>query len=473
MPYDRTPTLSQTINAGLDFTSNAVNAYVDMQKEETRSDLIRKSAQLEKDKHDFLESLEMSNDYDNYDQKLAEFNKKITNNMSNKDSVYYCKHPFTAKKFGEMLTESDASMTNKVNEIQLHKRLEHSLALDQESVNLIMQTNPNQNGMNQIAAIYTAAYQNGRLNKQQYDNALRSAGQRLLSHSYNEQFVNGIEDAIRRGLTADEYAEELSRKNNFNLDVNAILPEYADPELFDAASKEGHITSTPLLFDSKAVIEDTKKNCIQTYKAKVADYQEKNEQNLSDTYNKIVSGMLDGTMTNEKLLTAINMEEAKIGMLDGQQLAHGRQVYWTDKYESFKKYVDKEAGGSGSTEHLPPFKSMIEDMPDTYLALIQQGKLNYYDAAEMMQQDCYDIYWDRNGRWNETKNMTDEEIQDYITNNYSKYGRTNFLKSEALNKVFTSNPSYKEIKKLYDQIEKEVNADLNKEPKKELILLMH
>lgn len=235
--YDRTPTTSQVIQSGLNAVGTAVDIRDKIIRDQCITDLLHAQAQYDQDENDFLMRLQNSNKYEEYQSLADDFMAKKKSAMKENNSAYYARNSFTAKKMDEMFARQDAALRNKVKQIEYQKRMEDTMAKQNDLINQYMASSNGQDAYNKIAPIVDTWYQNGYINAEQYRATLDSYQDQVTVSSYNKVFDQYKDYAIQEGMTPEEYARWLKENhseewkvNGYNIPSSFAYPMAGMPE---------------------------------------------------------------------------------------------------------------------------------------------------------------------------------------------------------------------------------------------------
>lgn len=480
--YDNTPTFSQVLQQGFGAVNSAVNIGVQAVKEKARSDLLYMQAQFDADEHEFLMDLENSNDYPNYQKRLDDFVNKLQKSTGDKNSNYYCANEYTSLRANEMFASQKVALQNKVNEIIYKKNMQDVIANDNKTIALNRQNKDAQDAADANSAIYGYWYSNGWINKDQYVSYVENELYLIKQDKIDGYYQEGVENAISRGLTAEQYYDEII-KDHPELDqisVSVINPQYANTEAWgdnedtatgkiegndEAAANTSGMTRPLLVANDKKKNDLIKKAKVQEYNAAVAAMQEQNYTKLSEMFTNMVK------MENPQTKLALCRQALNVisSNMKGNRLDEAKRVSYTKLFESYIDDITKAAGKGSGTESYASYATVIKNLPDQFMAGIKDGTFNYYDAAEALQDAAAETYYSTGGVWNETKTFKDDKDRKdkFYLDNYSKVGVTEILNSKELLNAFNNEPTYKGVAAKYNALKKEVEKDLAiKDPKK-------
>lgn len=253
--YDRTPTTSQVIQSGLNAVGTAIDIRDKIIRDQAQTDLLYMQARYDQDERDFLQQLETTSNYDeNFVQnEVNKFMAKRSAATKDKNSPYYCRNAFTAKKMDEMFARQDASLRNKVEDLRYRKMAIDTMARQRETWDLWIEQDPSQVALDKITYDLNKQYGEGKINYEQLSNQLRYYQDKIVTANYTKAYDKYFQLMIDNNWTLDEYNDWLDK--NYGDTWKAESWTYS-PEAADIAAhpiKEGELitpeNSKPATYD--------------------------------------------------------------------------------------------------------------------------------------------------------------------------------------------------------------------------------
>lgn len=434
-------------------TTNTVVGILDQQmKEKARSDLLNMQANLDIEANRFMNKLQGSSNYENWEQEYNDFIKK-QGDLMQKNS----RNQYTAKAAQEMLQNYNVNMRKKVENEVFNLRNNDIYLTNQSTKQMYENIYQDQAYIDNASNIDNLNVLQHLISSERYKAELLTNAKKASINHWGKDMVKKINNAIINGTGLQSLIDEIDR-DTYRPTVLALDP--ATTSLEDYQNGNARFIDISNEVDLDMHKEEAKKTLTDTYTLIRSQVQKQNDNKFSEFYSEMMNPDLSPLQKVNKCKAALySLEhEYKNELLDGT-----RRKYWVDAFSKMSDaFINENSGtstGSGSSK-TESFAAYFKYAPENALQDIANGKIqDRYTAVALLENELVTDFFSRD--WTETDGLNDLEKRKYYDNNLRNLPSLKLLSSEVLQKEFDSNPMYKDLSKNYYSLldDLKVNAD--------------
>lgn len=259
--------LQNLFNAAAGAASGIGGDIIRMQEEAARTKLRTSQLQYQMDAQTFLQSLQSSNDFGNWEQRTEDFLTKYRNNL-----MAGAGNNLSAKYLGQQMDANRADLMMQVRESAFNGIRKEMFEDTNRGLDLNRQLYSGQEAVENAQSLLQETYRNGLIDKTQYDSMLQDNVTKIAYSDYTKEANGVIADAIRSGKSWEQASADIDSR------VDALVPyslagvSYGDDVsmLYGAEQKSGVMAS---------VLDSAHKKYIQD----LENFRNSNEQFIVDT----------------------------------------------------------------------------------------------------------------------------------------------------------------------------------------------
>lgn len=353
--------------------------------------------QLQKDANDFLLGLQTNNDFKNWPQQVDDFLQKKLGSRDQetladgRPNPYYCGTSYLGNKVDEYMAEQYSELQNKVAILTLGKIQEQNNVITDDTVALVRQTAAPVEALAQAASLRHEQYQQGRINDTQLSNYLK------------EEQVNSVNTELKNRV--ENIVENYDPEQNIDTLVETLgnnLPDF---------TVENPATNTPMTIDVTDYVNKAKQNLKPQLKAKLQDYQEKNEQKLSSIFQEMNAA--------DDMETRVMIAEQGQDLLRKWDGTNKVSIDTANQYSSYFKNVLKAASGDAKEkDKIKAMESFWKVEPTVAIQAYINGSLykgSGLENAYVAQEYLYKAAVDQMQKLNYSEEDINEELRTHNT----------------------------------------------------------
>jgi len=362
----------QFTNALLDSANTVSNVVNDYQTKQANLSTQTKNIQLQNDINGQLARIRQSANFEDWNTQINDFFTQVKSGMSNKDSPYYCQNNLQAEQFTKILEQNQVNVSEQVGRMVEQRQAEKDILDVQSKKTMLAEMTAGQDYIDQANELDRLLYESGTITQEQYQQSKDQNYIKAYQNMYLKTFDASLDDALAQNKSFEA----------FYADIEKSVPELKATDTYGLER----------VMDKTSLNEAIKKTCQQNYKARLADIQQGNANNLS----QIVQEMRQQN-TAEGKVAAARRGQSAMNRMQGLKLSEQDRLQYSAIFELALGGDSLKGSGSGSgakKEDFDKYSDILKAGPETYKQLVQDGVLpNYHEAvsfgAQVLRKEWY------------------------------------------------------------------------------------
>ena len=378
----------QFTNALLDSANTVSNVVNDYQTKQANLSTQTKNIQLQNDINGQLARIRQSANFEDWNTQINDFFTQVKSGMSNKDSPYYCQNNLQAEQFTKILEQNQVNVSEQVGRMVEQRQAEKDIIDVQNKKTMLAEMTAGQEYIDQANELDKLLYESGRITQEQYQQSKDQNYIKAYQNMYLKTFDASLDDALAQGKSFEA----------FYSDIEKSIPELKATDTYGLER----------VMDKTSLKEAIKKTCQQNYKARLADIQQNNANDLS----QIVQEMRQQN-TAEGKVSAARRGQSAMNRMQGLKLSEQDRLQYSAIFELALGGDSLKGSGSGSgakKSDFDKFEDLVKAEGDTAIqVLIDYPELTGYEAAQIVSDNAVNEWFTADYQENFDKDYAERE----------------------------------------------------------------
>lgn len=378
----------QFTNALLDSANTVSNVVDDYQTKQANLSTQTKNIQLQNDINGQLTRIRQSANFEDWNTQINDFFTQVKSGMSNKDSPYYCQNNLQAEQFEKILEQNQVNVSEQVGRMVEQRQAEKDIIDVQNKKTMLAEMTAGQDYIDQANELDKLLYETGRITQEQYQQSKDQNYIKAYQNMYLKTFDASLDDALAQNKSFEA----------FYTDIEKSVPELKATDTYGLER----------VMDKTSLKEVIKKTCQQNYKARLADIQQNNANNLS----QIVQEMRQQN-TAEGKVSAARRGQSAMNRMQGLKLSEQDRLQYSAIFELALGGDSLKGSGSGSgakKNDFDKFEDLVKAEGDTAIqVLIDYPELTGYEAAQIVSDNAVNEWFTADYQENFDKDYAERE----------------------------------------------------------------